>query len=211
MGHAQDSDHWRDIQIRMEGPAVMPLQTGFAQNWLQATGEVVTGFEFYPAIEEPAGTLAVQTILSSPETGASTARTFYYLSIAAARRTHRYRESLFRARPGRDRSARGGQTARREGARHGRGHPQRQLDGQTEQRAALRAAAEGGHRDLRVQPHDAASEDDGGRWRVVDGGHDELRQPLVRAQRREQRLCLRSSRLRNSSRRSSSPTSQAAT
>jgi cardiolipin synthase len=29
----------------------------------------------------------VQTILSSPETGASTARTFYYLSIASARRT----------------------------------------------------------------------------------------------------------------------------
>ena len=38
-------------------------------------------------IEEPAGKLAVQTILSSPETGASTVRTFYYLSIAAARRT----------------------------------------------------------------------------------------------------------------------------
>ena len=87
LGHAQDSDHWRDIQIRVEGPAVMPLQTGFAQNWLQTTGEVITGFEFYPAVEEPAGSVTVQTILSSPESGASTARTFYYLSIAAARRT----------------------------------------------------------------------------------------------------------------------------
>jgi cardiolipin synthase len=87
MGNAQDDQHWRDIQIRMEGPAVVTLQTGFAQNWLQATGEVVTGFEFYPPIEEPVGTLAVQSILSSPETGASTARTFYYLSIAAARRS----------------------------------------------------------------------------------------------------------------------------
>ncbi len=87
MGNAEDAQHWRDIQIRLEGPAVVPLQTGFAQNWLQSTGEVVTGFEFYPPIDEPAGTLAVQTILSSPETGASAARTFYYLSIAAARRT----------------------------------------------------------------------------------------------------------------------------
>jgi cardiolipin synthase len=87
MGSAEDPLHWRDIQIRMEGPAVMPLQTGFAQNWLQATGELITGFEFYPDIDEPAGTLSVQTIISSPETGASTARTFYYLSIAAARRT----------------------------------------------------------------------------------------------------------------------------
>jgi cardiolipin synthase len=87
MGRAQDHEHWRDIQIRMEGPAVMPLQSGFAQNWIQATGEVITGLEFYPAFDERAGELSVQTILSSPETGASAARTFYYLSIAAARRT----------------------------------------------------------------------------------------------------------------------------
>lgn len=87
MGDAQDGQHWRDTQIRLEGPAVVPLQTGFAQNWLQPTCELITGFEFYPPIDKPAGTLAVQTILSSPETGASTARTFYYLSIAAARRT----------------------------------------------------------------------------------------------------------------------------
>ncbi|HKY20123.1 MAG TPA: phospholipase D-like domain-containing protein [Vicinamibacterales bacterium] len=87
MGNAQDKDHWRDTQIRLEGPAVVPLQTGFAHNWLQTTEELISGFEFYPAIEKAAGPLAVQTILSSPETGASTARTFYYLSIAAARRT----------------------------------------------------------------------------------------------------------------------------
>src|SRR5688572_995807 len=87
MGNAEDEHHWRDIQIRMEGPAVMPLQTGFAQNWLEATGELITGFEFYPVMDTPPGKLAVQTILSSPETGASSARTFYYLSIAAARRT----------------------------------------------------------------------------------------------------------------------------
>ncbi len=87
MGDAQDSEHWRDIQIRMEGPAVTPLQSGFAQNWLEATSEIVTGFEFYPANDTPAGKLAVQTILSSPETGASAARTFYYLSIAAARKS----------------------------------------------------------------------------------------------------------------------------
>ena len=86
MGHAQDKDHWRDTQILIEGSGVVPLQTGFAHNWLQATGELITGFEFYPAFEKPAGALPIQTILSSPETGASTARTFYYLSIAAARR-----------------------------------------------------------------------------------------------------------------------------
>jgi len=87
LGHAEDDKHWRDIQIKIDGPAVIPLQTGFSQNWLQSTGEIVTGFEFYPNLEATTGKLAVQTILSSPETGASTARTFYYLSIAASRKS----------------------------------------------------------------------------------------------------------------------------
>ncbi len=83
-GHAQDPGHWRDMQIRLEGPAVAALQTGFAQNWLQTTGELVTGPLYYPE-HRPAGTLQVQTILSSPEMGASTVRIMYYLAIICAR------------------------------------------------------------------------------------------------------------------------------
>jgi cardiolipin synthase len=83
-GDAQDDKHWRDLQIRIEGPAVRPLQTGFAQNWLECTGELVTGPTFYPPTTE-AGPLALQTIMSSPETGASTVRVMYCLSISAAR------------------------------------------------------------------------------------------------------------------------------
>ncbi len=63
-----------------------PLQTGFAQNWLEATGELVTGPDFYPQIA-PAGDLHVQTILSSPETGASTVRVMYCLAMSAAGRS----------------------------------------------------------------------------------------------------------------------------
>ena len=36
------------MQIRIEGPAVTPLQTGFAHNWLQTTGELISGPLFYP-------------------------------------------------------------------------------------------------------------------------------------------------------------------
>ena len=36
------------MQIRIEGPAVTPLQTGFAQNWLQTTGELISGPLYYP-------------------------------------------------------------------------------------------------------------------------------------------------------------------
>jgi cardiolipin synthase len=85
-GHAQDPDHWRDMQIRIEGPGAIPLQTGFAQNWQITTGELVNGPEFFP---EPVsvGRIPVQTIASSPTTGTSGARTLYYLAIVCARRS----------------------------------------------------------------------------------------------------------------------------
>jgi cardiolipin synthase len=85
-GDAHDSEHWRDLQIRIEGPAVRPLQSGFAHNWLEGTGELVTGPDFYPTLK-PAGRLSVQTVMSSPETGASSVRVMYFLSISAARKT----------------------------------------------------------------------------------------------------------------------------
>lgn len=85
-GNAQDDKHWRDLQIRMAGPAVQPLQTGFAQNWLECTGELVTGPAFYPTIPRT-GSVALQTVMSSPETGASSARVMYTLAISAARKS----------------------------------------------------------------------------------------------------------------------------
>ena len=91
-GNAAGPDEWRDMQIRLEGPGVVPLQTGFAHNWQQTTGELLSGDRYYPIISER-GSLAVQTLLSSPETGASNVRTVYYLSIVCAR------ESIYIANP----------------------------------------------------------------------------------------------------------------
>ena len=109
MGHAQDDEHWRDIQIRMEGPAVMPLQTGFAQNWLQATGELITGFEFYPAFDEPAGTACRA---DDPELAGNRRldRADVLLPVdRGGAANDRHREPVFHSRPGRHRSARGGE------------------------------------------------------------------------------------------------------
>ncbi len=86
LGNALNCKQWRDTHARLEGPAVTPLQTGFAQNWVQTTGEIITGPDFFPVID-PVGPLSVQTIMSSPESGASPARLMYYLSIVAARKS----------------------------------------------------------------------------------------------------------------------------
>jgi len=91
-GNARGPDEWRDMQIRLEGPAVVPLQAGFTHNWQQTTGELLSGDAFYPIVDHR-GPLAVQTLLSSPETGASNVRTMYYLSIVCAR------ESIYIANP----------------------------------------------------------------------------------------------------------------
>jgi cardiolipin synthase len=86
LGHAQSPGHWRDTQVRIAGPAVTPLQTGFAHNWLKTTGELLSGDTYYPEQEQD-GDLAVQTVMSSPETGASSVRLMHYLPIVCARRS----------------------------------------------------------------------------------------------------------------------------
>ncbi|MGI8672872.1 MAG: phospholipase D-like domain-containing protein [Luteitalea sp.] len=83
-GNATPPDQWRDMMFRLEGPAVAPLLSGFAQNWLRTTGEMIQGVEYFPAPCE-AGTLGVQVIHSSPDAGASSARLMYYLAIVSAR------------------------------------------------------------------------------------------------------------------------------
>jgi cardiolipin synthase len=84
LGTAANEHEWRDIQIRLEGPAVAPLQSGFAQNWLLATGEILSGREFFPGIP-PAGDAALQTIQSSPASGACVAGTMYLIALQSAR------------------------------------------------------------------------------------------------------------------------------
>lgn len=84
LGNARDASEWRDIQIRMEGPGVAALQTGFAFNWLQTTGEVITGPIYYPVLD-PVGRVDLQTVLSSPKGDLYTASILYSLAILSAR------------------------------------------------------------------------------------------------------------------------------
>jgi cardiolipin synthase len=82
-GNARSPKEWRDMMVRIEGPGGIPLQTGFSQNWLNTTGELISGPAFFPSLE-PQGAVSVQTIMSSPEGGSSAVRIMYYLSIVCA-------------------------------------------------------------------------------------------------------------------------------
>lgn len=84
-GDARTSTEWRDIQIRVAGPGAVPLQTGFAQNWLATTGEVITGPEYYPVLDLTGG-VEVQTVHSSPRGDIYAASILYSLCILSARK-----------------------------------------------------------------------------------------------------------------------------
>jgi cardiolipin synthase A/B len=84
IGRAENEHEWRDVEVRVEGPAVAAQQSGFAQNWLLFTGEILSGPEFFP-MPQMAGDVEVQTILSSPSSGAAAAATMYLIAVQCAR------------------------------------------------------------------------------------------------------------------------------
>ncbi|MGD9573258.1 MAG: phosphatidylserine/phosphatidylglycerophosphate/cardiolipin synthase family protein [Thermoleophilia bacterium] len=104
-GDAQDPDHWRDTHLRVRGPVVRGLQGAFAENWLEATGEVIAGDDDLPLLEpaadgdlgDPGGTM--QVIRSTAGVGDTNAETLYYLAIAAARRSIDLTSAYFAPRP----------------------------------------------------------------------------------------------------------------
>ena len=62
-GHAQDEHHWRDTQVRMEGPIVNSLQSAFQGHWVKTSHETLTGAAQFPALP-PAGDLKTQIVES---------------------------------------------------------------------------------------------------------------------------------------------------
>ncbi|HKQ39270.1 MAG TPA: phospholipase D-like domain-containing protein, partial [Verrucomicrobiae bacterium] len=63
LGHAQDKDHWRDGQIRIEGPVVAKLTAAFQEHWIKAFDEVLTGASQFPPLSD-AGEAKAQVVLS---------------------------------------------------------------------------------------------------------------------------------------------------
>ncbi len=62
-GHAQDKDHWRDMQIRLQGPLVTKLQAAFQEHWVKSFGEVLSGADQFPA-EEAGADIKGQVVTS---------------------------------------------------------------------------------------------------------------------------------------------------
>lgn len=84
---------WRDTALRVTGDFVKGLQTSFAENWLEASGEILPDEEFALDTEDqpahlPPGSGMGLVVNSTPSAGRSTrARMLFQLLLAAARQS----------------------------------------------------------------------------------------------------------------------------
>jgi cardiolipin synthase len=86
-GDGRRAEHWRDTDVRVEGPVVAQLQAAFAENWREATGEVLGGAMWFPPVAESRGRLAAQAVRSSPHGGSYGMASLFLLAVSGARRS----------------------------------------------------------------------------------------------------------------------------
>jgi len=93
-GAAQSPKHWRDNHYLVRGPVVAQLQSAFLDNWMQATGRVLHGDDYFPRLEE-AGQQWAQVFRSGPNGGSESMQLMFLLSLAAARKNVRLASAYF--------------------------------------------------------------------------------------------------------------------
>jgi cardiolipin synthase A/B len=83
-----DEPRWRDTVVRIQGEAVRALQGTFIENWLEASGEILDGPDYFPRLTAGAGQVTALVITSSPSSGGSTrSRILFQTLLAAARKS----------------------------------------------------------------------------------------------------------------------------
>jgi len=88
-GNADAKDHWRDTQIRVEGPPLRYLEACFYENWIESAGVVMPVIEELPALRADVADDDILSVpvWSSPVGGHNGVKKLYLLSLGAARRT----------------------------------------------------------------------------------------------------------------------------
>jgi cardiolipin synthase len=86
-GNGRVDGHWRDTDVRIEGPAVHNVQSAFLENWREATGELLGGEQYFAESRRAVGDARAQVIKSSPAGGSYAMHTMYLLAIASAQRS----------------------------------------------------------------------------------------------------------------------------
>jgi cardiolipin synthase A/B len=85
-GDGRTADHWRQTDVRVEGPVVQQLQAAFVESWRRTTGNVLGDERYFPAFAV-AGKVYAQVVKSSPLGGSFGSYLLFLLSIASAQKS----------------------------------------------------------------------------------------------------------------------------
>jgi len=86
LGDGVTPNHWRDTNVRIQGPAVRYLQAAFTESWLETTGDLLGGEGIFPRLESR-GQTALQLVKSSPVGGSFQNYILYLLAITWAKKS----------------------------------------------------------------------------------------------------------------------------
>lgn len=79
---------WRDTMFRIRGDAVRAIQGTFLENYLEASGKVLDGTDYFPPATSDPGKTTALVITSTPSRGGSTrSRVLFQTLIAGARKS----------------------------------------------------------------------------------------------------------------------------
>lgn len=78
---------WRDTMVLVDGPAVSALQGTFVENWLEASGEVISSPDFFPIVQGEGGTPAMVVNSSASAGGSNRSRILIQTLLASAKST----------------------------------------------------------------------------------------------------------------------------
>jgi cardiolipin synthase len=84
LGDAQDKEHFRDLSVRVRGPAVHALQSVFAENWVEDTGELFVGDDYYPPLER-AGDTPLHVASVKCEGSPPAVKVLHHVAVCVAR------------------------------------------------------------------------------------------------------------------------------
>ena len=79
---------WRDTMVRIRGDAVRAIQGTFLENYLEASGRIIDGGDYFPPATPDPGNTTALVVTSTPSSGGSTrARVLFQMLIAGARKS----------------------------------------------------------------------------------------------------------------------------
>jgi cardiolipin synthase len=77
---------WRDVHLRIDGPAAAELQRVFFQDWAFATSEPIDPQEYFPRDTPPRGEATVAIVPSGPDTRTEAIHRIFFGAITGAQR-----------------------------------------------------------------------------------------------------------------------------